>query len=702
MWSKPFAVAMLGSVSVMALVGMAAEAQSQETTTTVETSESDVTEAKRYETITVTARKREESLLDVPDSISVFGADVIEAAEINEVADFAQLTPGVVTQQGFQGGDRPIIVFRGVGQIGGNAPSVVLLSDGIYLPAGDPLRNQLFDIEQIEVVKGPQGALYGRDTIGGVINVITKAPGDNFEGSGQVSIGSKDEVSVAGAVNVPLVEGKLYGRLSGSYLETDGFFKNLAGTDQEFREEHFLRGRLYWAVSDTVNADLRVSLNSFENGSNAAYYATSGDSRIDDVGGILNAVDFEDHINDREVFDAALKVEADLGFATLTSISQYVDSDNTLIQDADFALSPGIQIVRTSDTLYSALSQELRLTSRADQPVRWIAGVFAETSESDFSFSDEEIEVGLGNLGGRATEAEGNRLGVFAQVDIDLTDRLTATGALRYDNDEQTQILISGGNLEREQNTERVSPKASLSYRFSDTLTGYVTYGEGFRSGGFDAASAIPFDAEVLKSIEVGTKGVFLDGRLRADAAIYKIEYSDQQVASVITDPDTGNLITTTSNLGESELSGVELNLSAILTDNFEVFFSADAIDAEITAAPGDLNLGNRTPFSTDYTATLGGQYTTALNAEWDMLARAQYYYQGTQAWNQANTLEQSPYGLLSARVAVSNDRWTLALSGENILDEEFNDQVFELLPMMHFAHGGLPARWRATLSAKF
>lgn len=700
MLHKTFSLAVLGTVSVLALTFASAQAQAQ--SPDVESTESADASIKRYETITVTTRKREESLLDVPDSISVFDADLIEAAEINEVADFAQLTPGVVTQQGFQGGDRPIIVFRGVGQIGGNAPSVVLLSDGIYLPAGDPLRNQLFDIEQIEVVKGPQGALYGRDTIGGVINVITKQPGDALEGGGQFSFGSEDEISAAGAISVPIIEGKLYGRLSGSYLETDGFLKNLAGTDQEFREEHFLRGRLLWDVSDTISADLRLSMNSFENGANAGYFAESGSIRIEDVGGVLNAVDFEGHINDREVVDAALKVEADLGFATLTSISQHVDSENTLIQDADFQLAPGLQIVRTSDTLYSASSQELRLTSRESQPVRWIAGAFIETSENDFAFSDEEVAVSLGNLGGRTTEAEGDRLGLFAQVDVDLTDRMTATGALRYDNDEQTQVLLSGDNLRREQSTERVSPKASLSYRFADALNGYITYGEGFRSGGFDAASAIPFGAEVLKSIEVGAKGIFLEGRLRTDVAVYQIKYTDQQVASVITDPDTGNLITTTSNLGESELSGIEGNISALLGDSFEVFASADAIDSEIKAAPGDVNVGNNTPFSTEYTATLGGQYTASINTDWNLLARAQYYYQGTQTWNQANTLEQSPYGLLSARIAVSNDHWTFALSGENILDEEFNDQVFELLPMMHFAHPGLPARWRASLSVKF
>ena len=697
-------LALLGSASILALGGAQAVAQSQAANSETETESTADDQVQRYETITVTTRKREESLLDVPDSISVFGAELIEDAEINEIADFAQLTPGVVVQQGFQGGDRPIIIFRGVGQIGGNSPSVVLLSDGVFLPAGDPLRNQLFDVEQIEVVKGPQGALYGRDTIGGVINVITKAPANEFELNAQATVGSENEYSIAGAVNIPIVDDKLYARLSGSVLESDGFRQNLAGGDQDFRKESFVRGRIIWDVNPDFTADFRLSANNFENGANAGFYAVDGDTTLSDVGGLLNSVDLLDHVNDREVIDAAVKLDVGIGFATLTSITQYVDSDSTLIQDADFQLSPvpGVQVARTSMTEYSALSQEFRLVSPSENRLRWVAGAFFETNDSDFNFSDAEIGLGLGPLGGRDTASEGDRTGVFGQLDLDLSDRLTVTGALRYDKDDQTQVVLSAGNLERQQSTERVSPKASILYKFHDNLSGYVTYGESFRSGGFDAASAVPFGAEVLKSIEVGAKGVFLDGRLRIDGAVYSIDYTDQQVAAVIPDPSTGNLITTTGNLGESEFLGVEANVSALIGDGFELFLSFDSVDTEITEAPGGLNVGNSTPFSVDYTTTVGGQFTTNLSQDWTLLARGQYYHQGTQTWSQDNSLEQSPYGLLSARLAVSNSTWTFALSGENILDEEYNDQVFQLIPMMHFAHPGLPARWRLTATAKF
>ncbi len=657
----------------------------------------------RTNTIVVTARRREESLIDVPESISVFTAQTIEDAEIDEAADFAQLTPGVVVQQGFQGGDRPIIVFRGVGQIGGNAPSVVLLSDGVYLPAGDPLRNQLFDIERIEVVKGPQGALYGRDTIGGVINVITREPENYSEFSGRASYGSGDEMNLAGAISVPIVDDSLFFRLSGSYLKADGFFENANGTDQDFREEFFTRARLIWDT-EPVKVDFRASFNGFENGYNSGFLSADASTYLDDVGGLLGVVDLDDGFNERDVFDAALKLDIDIGFATLTSISQYVNSRQTLRQDADFSLAPGLQIVRTTDTDYSALSQELRLVSPAEDRLRWIVGAFYEDNQTEFDTRDEEILVGLGLLGGSANETTGSRTGIFGQLDFDLTERLTLSGAMRYDKDTQEQLVLGIGPVAAptRQETSQYSPKLSLTYEFSEDVTGYVNYGEGFRSGGFDAASSLPFGAELLESYEIGLKTDMLGGRLRATLAAFQIDYANQQVAVLITDPNTGNLTTSTENLGESELRGIEFSLNATPIDGLDLFANFDYLDTEIKNDPDPTVIGNQTPFRTEYTLSLGGQYRAPITDGLDLVLRGEWYRQGPQTWNKANTLVQEAYDLVSVRAAIETERWSLAVSGENIFDEEFNDQIFEIVPGLNFTYPGLPARWRATAALKF
>ena len=686
--------ALLGSVAAVG-IGYAG-AQAQEAGSVSAQSGSDLADE-----IVVTARRREESLIDVPESIAVFDDVAIEDAEIDEIADFGQLTPGVVIQQGFQDGDRPIVVFRGVGQIGGTAPSVVLLSDGIYLPAGDPLRNQLFDVERIEVVKGPQGALYGRDTIGGVINVINKKPGNEFSIAGRASVGGEGEHSFGAALNIPLVEDKLYARISGSLYDLDGYFNNLAGEKQDFRDESFIRGRILWDISSSTYADFRISHNSFRNGANAGFYSSNDTTYFDQVG-VLDVVDYAGHSNKRKVTDAALKVESEIPFGTLTSITQFVTSDQDIIQDADFALAPGLQVVRTSLLDYEAFSQELRIVSPADQRLRWIVGGFYETSETVFGLEDVEIAVPLGSFGRTDNSTDGERMGIFGQLDFDLTERLTVSGALRYDTDELTQVATAPAPATNKIEVEEVSPKASVTYEFADNFTVYANYGEGFRSGGFDASSSLPFGTETLKSMELGAKGVFFGGLVRAEGAIYKIDYTEQQVAVVITDPITNNLITSTVNLGESEIQGIELGAEAALTDALSVFVKGDYIDTEIKVDSDPANIGNQSPFRTEYTLSVGGQYRHPLTGDLDVVARTEYYLQGPQTWNRENTQEQESYGLLSARLALQSESWTLAVSGENILDQEYNDQLFPLAPGLNFTHPGLPARWRITASAKF
>ncbi len=656
------------------------------------------------EEIVVTARRREESLLDVPESISVFGEQLIADAEIDEIADFAQLTPGVVVQQGFQGGDRPIVVFRGIGQVGGTAPSVIILSDGIYMPGGDPLRNQLFDIQQIEVVKGPQGSLYGRDTIGGVINVISKEPEDTLGGALQVSyLDEAKEKSVKGAINIPLVDGKLYTRLSAGRLESDGFFVNRSGADQDVREESYVRNRILFMPTDTVTIDARIGYNEYDNGYNAAFYSTDASTYYDDVGS-LNAVDFNDGFNKREVWDGAIKVEFDFENSILTSITQTVDSEQNLVQDADFGLAPGLQIARDTLTQEDSWSQELRLASSGDTNLRWLVGVFYEETETKVKSTDTIVVPALPPGPTRSNVVEAERHAIFSQVDYDVTERLTASLALRYDDTERNLEVITPVAGTASASSYMATPKFSLTYGWTDDIKTYVTYAEGFRSGGFDPLTNAPFNDEELASYELGLKSVFLDGKLSLTAAAYFIDYTDQQVTVLTVDPITNNLSTATENLGKSETKGIELEVQYLVTENFAVNLAADVMDTEIKKDPTASIEGNDTPFSTDYTLSASGQYTLVLNNDLNMVSRLAYYYQGDQTWDKANTMEQDAYGTLAARIALEHEQWLVALSGENLLDEDYNDQIFTNFGVVgqNAVYPGLPRRWTLSVSTTF
>ena len=665
--------------------------------------DSEVDQAKQLDVVVVTTRRREESLLDVPESITVFDAQMIEDLEIDEISDFAQMTPGVNVQQGFTSGDRPLIAFRGIGAFGGTAPAVIILSDGIYSPLGEPLRQGLFDVERIEVVKGPQGSVYGRDTIGGVINVVTKRPGNEYEFRAKTSYESRsNERSLAAAANIPLVEDKLTARISGEYLSSDGFFKNALGVDHDTRDEYSARLRLFATPSESISLDFRAGINNYDNGGyNASFFAADDDTTIEDVG-TLAAVDLSEGFRKREVIDAALRADIDLGFADLTSLTQFVDAENTLFQDADLGLAPGLELTRLSEVVDRNWSQELRLVSPADERFRWIVGAFFESGDFDYFDIDEEISIPLGQLSNTSNEVDSQRYSIFGQVDFDLTDAFTISTALRYDDDTRDQTILLPTQSTQSIGFSRLTPKVSLIYNVSDNVTTYATYGEGFRSGGFDATTALPFETEKLKSYEIGAKANLFSGRLATTIAGYRIDLTDQQLAALTRVAGSGALTTTTVNLGESRSYGLEVSAQARVTDGFDINLGLDVLDPEILASPTPGAIGNRTQLSTEYTATVGAQYRRELSDDLGLLGRLDYYYQGNQYWNDANTLRQDPYGLLSARIALETDRWTLALSGENLLDEEYNDQLFEFAPGLNAIYPGLPSRWRVTATVRF
>lgn len=661
------------------------------------------------ESIVVTARRFEESLLDVPESINVFSSELIQDADIKQIDDIARLSPGVVVQQGFQGGDRPIVVFRGVGQIGGSAPSVLVLTDGVYAPVGDPLRNQMFDIERIEVIKGPQGSLYGRDSIGGVINVITKRPEDDVSGNLVASYEKESkEKRISGTINLPIAKDVLYFRLAASSLDSDGYFLNLNGSEHDTRSESFVRARALYYPSDFVEIDVRVSHNEFDNGGyNASFFANDDQTYIDDesVGGVLNSVDFDDGYNKRTVNDAAVKVVWDINDdLVLTSISQITDSKIDLLQDADFQLVEGLQIARNSITQDDAWSQEIRLSSAATEEFRWLIGAFYEDAEFAFSFDDEELNIPLGPTTSGSNSVETERMAIFGQVDWQLNDSINSTIALRHDKTERdlnvTRPAVSRGSAE----TSITSPKVSVSYALANNSSLYVTYGEGFRSGGFDPVTNISFDDETLKSTEIGFKSTFLEGRLFLTSAIYRLDYEDQQVAVVITDEDSGALITTTENLGESETIGFELGLSYSTKNGFDLTAGLDILDSEITQDPDESVVGNTTPFATDYTFNVAVQRSFNISSELELSTRLAYYHQGSQNWDKLNENAQDAYGLLSARISLESRSWFVALSGQNVLDEEFNDQLFSnfAIPGLNVVHPGQPARWNLSVGWRF
>lgn len=513
------------------------------------------------EEVVVSARKRDERLQEVPVSVSVFTESTIERAGIERPADFLALTPNVAFTASQNAGNSAISI-RGVSQVRNQDSSVAVVIDGVVMSSPSLFNQELFDVKQIEVLKGPQGALYGRNSIGGAINITTQAPDSEFGGKVVVGAGNGNRTKTQFSLNAPLVDDQLYFRLSGSRLSHDGYLKNVfLDTNVDPFEESSIRARLLWTPSENLDVDLRHTNVETEGGALNFFWNINPDfspKSADNTDFDYNA-DFVG-INERSIKSSSLKIDYETGLGTFTSITGYDDLDEFYVGDqfpyvngggvASF-FSPGINIqIEELETT----SQEFRLTSPDDQAFRWIAGAYyleterlfalpisLDTSASLFTSGSTQgcIQIVTDNplcptIFVTADTDDNKAYAVFGQFNWDYTDNLEISFALRYDNDkrERTNIVPAPGTAPlpngtvianprgagsfvvsvenadsgtvREETFSSLQPKLTLSYSLSSDISMYGTLSRGFRSGGYNTSNAPALAAlEGIEGVEV-------------------------------------------------------------------------------------------------------------------------------------------------------------------------------------------------------
>lgn len=453
------------------------------------------------EEVVVTARKRSETLFESPISVRAFTESEIRATGIQTPQDFVDLTPNVTLVQ-TQSTGNSFLNIRGISSARNSELAAAVIIDGVLLSNPTQLNQQLYDIQQIEVLRGPQGALYGRNAIGGAITISTKEPGDEHEGEIRVGAESAPGYSVKGFVGGPLNDdGTLKYRIAGSYMDNDGYLDNVyLGEEADPYKDTSLRARLDWDISETLTTDFRVSYSKLE--SQAFYFVLDADA--DDTDKPIQ--NNNPGNNEREFVSASFKLDWDLGFATLTGISSYDDisevssGDNVFFlppEDAenywnyDFFFGclrdgqsnpacaflgpfPGTQdpYIDLSQNQYlevESFSQEIRLTSNNTEGLRWSVGAYAIATERYIS-TGGQIDRGLGvfdvkkifrpsiftdgysdgvvndpspQLGVLADEQDNFAWAVFGQLSYDITDALELAFSLRYDEDERENTTLT-------------------------------------------------------------------------------------------------------------------------------------------------------------------------------------------------------------------------------------------------------------------
>lgn len=683
--------------------------------------------ALELEEVIVTARRRDESLVEAPYAVTAFTAQVLQDANVQRMEDFIGLTPNV-TLATSQGIGTSFLSIRGLTQVRNGESPVATVVDGVLQFSGIQFRQELFDLESVEVVKGPQGAIYGRNATGGAIIINTKRPTNEAEGYVTVGAGDGDEMLVEGSYGGALVEDQLYGQVSARYIDRDGYLDNITRNEPADRfEDSVFRGRLIYEPSETLSFDLRANIARHKGrGIGFQYQAVNiADDDITAIGfgtdtgpidanNVLPIRDNNVDYGERDMNDFALKIDWVTDVGTLISTTSYTDLEEW--QDSDqFPYTNA----RSAPELFGfdgtqggffdidAWSQEFRFRSTDDQRVRWEVGAYYLEWDRFVSLSTG-VDTGAGIIrlerepttdpnnpttSFLADDNSNTAQAVFGSVSADLTEQVELSLAIRYDEEERVQdvspLQFPAGQpgARNEETFDMVQPKVTLRYQPSDEHNLYATWGEGFRSGQFnqngisEVAESVGLvgisdvvDQEESESFEVGYKGQFMDDRLRVSAALFTTDVEGQHFFSFI-GAISAQILT---NIDEVSLQGGELEIQYLAAENLTLYAAAGYTDSEIDAYAVDPSaVGNKAPYIAEDTYNIGGQYEFPLGSSLNMFARVDYERRGEQYWDVQNSTSRDPLDFLSIRLGVNSadDKWSLIGQVQNALDEEFNSE---------------------------
>jgi len=650
------------------------------------------------EEVMVTARKRDERLIDVPMSVSVLSGAQMQDLGITGFTNVSEFVPSLRFSENFSLQSR--ISVRGVGgtQVTSAIPGVGLFVDGVFQPNDSFFSMPFQDVNRIEVLRGPQGTLYGRNTLGGAISIHTNRPSNEFEMDISAELGTEDHYGAHILVSGPIVEDKVLFRLAGGYSETGGFF-NQVGTGEERGEEDksYIRGSLNFNVSDTVTADLIAYSYSQERDPVFHFSADLSDDSFDPntfgpPGGDVDEVD---------AWGTALTLTADLPIGTLTSISSFDNSDTVAGVDLLFgAALPFLAIDVTALRDSDSTSQELRLQSSGEGDFNWLFGVFYNKVEEDIG----SIVPLFGIDTGYSRESE--TYSAFFDGTYQISEKWELGAGLRYDDveseDEQFPTLSP-------QSFDEWQPQLTLRYYLNDNLSAYARAARGFRPGGFNGdTSAVPvFDAETLWSYEVGLKGEIADGR--ATIALTGFYVDDWEPQFIVLIPELTGVEYDTFQVGKSRSQGAELELMVVANDWLSFNFSAAITDTEVLNtdvaesqgfAPDIVERGSELPFAPEWNAIFGATIDTDL--EWlpgySFTASANVAVTGPthyslNLYETGRDFTQDTYTLVNLNLAVYSERFKFELIGTNLSDETYvtNGEAIPTIQGLITGPGSLP-----------
>lgn len=716
-----------------------AQSASAQTTTQAQSQTAAPDDQTKVEDIVVTARRTEENLQKVPVAVTALSAAMIENRNLKDTTALAGATPSLVLQPAGRGGTagQPAIYLRGIGSAD-NAltgdPAVGVYVDGVYLARTIGSVLYLGDIQRVEVLRGPQGTLFGKNSIGGALSITSNPPADHFEAKAELTVGEYNRRGGKLIVNVPLSE-NLFLRVAGYADLQDGYITLINYPGRAWGDNNVYGGqlKLRWIATSDLRFDLSFDHNTMDNtgaasvliktypnarnaqlfnqlysGDPACLTAAGQATNIKCFGPVQVPTNIYRSTNRDFNIDGSvgepfsynrnwglnLNTEWQTGIGTLTSTTSYRDMNARATANSGFFDALYFEGIRNPEKSHQ-FGQELRMNGKAlDGRLNWLAGGF---------FFDEHYLSRNPLLAPLTALLPGNPYPVFslpifrghnrsaaafAQATYSLLDNVRLTMGARYTNDvKKVEAHIIPGavtDFAASVKVSRVDPAASIAVDIASNVNAYLSYSQGFRNGGFPTRvpgnlTVLPtFGPEKARAYEAGIKTQFLDDHVRANFAVFRTDYSDIQTAgtsSVFNPPQP-----TTINAGNARIQGVEGEVTGILNEYLQFDASGSYLDPKFTkvdptANDGGFPITTRTKFAytPKWKAHIGGTVTVPI-ASGDLLLRGDLDYSSRVWFNLANTLSQAPVTLInaSATYRFADHRTEVVVGAKNLTDKVY------------------------------
>jgi iron complex outermembrane recepter protein len=705
------------------------------------------------ETIVVTARYRAEDVQDVPISMTALPARTLDDAAVGRAGEFVALVPNVSISEA-QSVGYSALTIRGLSQVRNGEPPVATVVDGVLQVSPNQFTRELFDIERIEVLRGPQGALYGRNASGGAILITTRAPDAQLGSRLRLGVGRSDERLLQASLSGPLGDERLGFRIGARHHAHDGYLDNITlGRHADPYRDTSLSTLLRLRASDALSVDLRANFSRSEGGAlnyrfQPANLAADGRSLdlsdpfdfsradADQVERTLIANNLGE--NRRDIDELSLKLDYILGATTFSAITAWSRVEEYVAGDqfpyTALALPASQFFIDGTQTQFldvEAFSQELRWVSAPELRLRWMVGGYYLHTERFISTSTgDDLGLGIEPIRRRpafdsarnptatffADDNRNRAWALFGNLAYDLTDTVELAFALRHDHDRRRQRVSpqqAGGGQPGALNRasfEHLQPKLTLRYQPLAPVMWYAAWGEGFRSGQFNqngvgAAAARAglsgiedrVAAEVSRTAELGFKSALFDSRLQLNGSLFRTALDNTAYFVFVGAVGAQVLV----NIDEVRISGGELEAQWRLSDGLDLYAGLGRSDSRIESYRlNPAAVGNHAPYVPATSINAGLQYRAALGGPLRAVARIDYERRGRQYWDPENSSARSAIDLVNLRAGVEqrDGRWSLMATVRNATDTRYNAEWV----LGGFAHAGLPRTWQLELQREF